>query len=93
MQIDEELIRHIANSSKLNLTQQEIKKFAPQLKEVLDYFEKIKEFDSEGIEPSFHPIKVSDVLREDEEEPSLTQEDALRNAEQKDGYFKGPGAI
>ena len=93
MQIDEELIKHVADVARLNLSENETRKFVPQLKEILEHFKKIEKMDVDGVEPSFHPIEIKDVLREDKEESSLAQEEALKNSEQKDGYFKGPGAI
>ncbi|MFW6014481.1 MAG: Asp-tRNA(Asn)/Glu-tRNA(Gln) amidotransferase subunit GatC [Nanoarchaeota archaeon] len=93
MQIDEKLLKHVAESARLNLSDEEVKRFLPQLKEVLEHFKKIKEFDTSNVKPSFHPIEMSDALRDDLVESSLSQEEALRNSVNKDGYFKGPGAM
>ena len=93
MQIDEMLLKHVAESARLNLKPEEIKIFLPQLQEAIEHFKKINEFDTTDIKPSFHPIEMSDALREDLVEDSLSQEEALKNAEHKDGYFKGPGAM
>ena len=94
MQVDKDLIKHVAGVARLNLTNEEIEEFTPQLKEVLGHFEKLQEVNTEGIEPSFQPIKIRDSLREDNIQESLSQEEALRNAEhKKDGYFRGPAAL
>lgn len=94
MQVDNELIKKVATVARLKLTGNEIVRFTPQVKEILEYFEKLKEVNTEGIEPSFQPIKIRNRLREDEPRASLNIADALKNSTQnKDGYFKGPKAV
>ena len=94
MQVNKELIKHVANLAKLELTEAEIKKFVPQLKEALEYFSKLKKIKTDNVKPSFQPVEVKNVLREDKREKCLTQEEALSLTEhKKDGYFKGPKAV
>ena len=94
MNIDKELIKKVAANARLNLTEAEIKEFLPQLKEVLANFETLEKAPTKGVEPSFRPIEVKNITREDEEKECLTQEEALKNAKHKsEGYFKGPKAI
>jgi len=94
MKIDSELIEHVASVARLNLTEEEVKEFLPQLKEVLKAFSKLSEVDTEGIQPSFQPIVLKNHLRDDEKGSCLSQDDALSNTEhKKDGYFKGPRAV
>jgi aspartyl-tRNA(Asn)/glutamyl-tRNA(Gln) amidotransferase subunit C len=93
MKIDEELIRKIAQNARLKLKDEEVKEFLPQLNDILEYFEVLKNAEATG-SPSFHPVEIKDVFREDVVEESLTQEQALQNAEnKKDGYFKGPKVV
>jgi len=95
MKLDKDLVLGIAKNARLNLTESEIKEFLPQLKEVLDNFSEINKLDiPDSVKPSFQPIEVKNILREDKTEKCLTQEEALENAKhKKDGYFKGPRAI
>lgn len=94
MKIDKELIKHVASVARLNLTKEEIDKFIPELKEVLEAFSKIAEVKVENIEPSFQPVELKNITREDKVEDSLKQEQALSNTKnKKDGYFKGPRAV
>lgn len=94
MKVDKELIKKVAENSRLNLTESEVNEFLPQLKEVLSNFELIQKAPTKGIEPSFQPIEIKNVTREDKVEKSLSQKEALENAKHKqDGYFKGPKAI
>lgn len=94
MEVDTKLIKHVAKVARLELTGAEIDRFVPELKEILKNFEVLQEINTADTEPSFQPIKIRNALREDKIEPSLSQEDALKNSEHvKEGYFKGPGAL
>ncbi|MFW5990816.1 MAG: Asp-tRNA(Asn)/Glu-tRNA(Gln) amidotransferase subunit GatC [Candidatus Nanoarchaeia archaeon] len=94
MKINKELIQHVAETARLNLTTEEIEEFTPQIKDVLENFEKIQQINTENTEPSFQPIELRDALRDDKIQSSISQEDALKNAKhKKNGYFRGPKAI
>ncbi len=94
MKVDKALIEHIAELARLKLTESEIKKFLPQLKEILDSFSELDKVNTDNTKPSFQPVELKNMMREDKVEPCLSQERALSNSkEKKDGYFKGPMAI
>ena len=91
MKIDEKLVRHIADLARLELTSKEIKKFVPELKEVVEAFSLLKEVNTKGIQPSFHPVEIRNVLREDKVVKGISQQEALSLAQhKKNGYFMGP---
>ena len=94
MEVTKEMIAHVAELARLKLTDEEIEKFTPQLKEVIEGFSQLAAENTIGVKPSFHPIEIKNVLREDTVRNSISQEQALENAEhKKDGYFKGPMAV
>ena len=94
MKVDKELIENVARVARLKLTESEIKKFLPQLKEILGVFSKLDEVNTKDTEPSFQPVEIKNVMREDKPGDVLDQEKALENTEhKKDGYFKGPRAV
>ena len=94
MKVDKKLIEHVAEVARLKLTKKEIEKFTPQLKEILEAFSKIAKVNTDKTKESFQPIELKDFMREDIEEKSLSQEEALSNTKhKKDGYFKGPKVI
>lgn len=87
--IDRELLEHIAEVSRLKLTDEELERFTEQLKVILGAFREIDEVDTEGVEPSFHPSELKDILREDEAKP--WDWDPLGNSRHKENnQFKGP---
>lgn len=94
MEINRGLIEKLASLARLNLTESEIDEFLPQLKEILNTFSKIKEVNTEKIKPSFQPLEIKNIYREDKIEKCLSQEEALKNTKHKEnGYFKGPKVI
>ena len=84
-------VEHIAKLASLELTEEEKKLFSNQLGEILNYAESINELDTENVEPTFHPIRITNIFREDEPGTSISHELALSNAPKKEkDYFKIP---
>jgi aspartyl-tRNA(Asn)/glutamyl-tRNA(Gln) amidotransferase subunit C len=94
MNINKELIEHVAEIARLKLNNKESDKFLPQLQDILKTFSEIEKVDTKNIKPSIQPVELRNMMREDKEEISLTQEEALFNtSHKKDGYFKGPKVV
>ena len=94
MKVDKELIEKTASLARLKLTDKEINKFLPQLKEILEYFSELDKIDAKDVKPSFQPVELKNFTREAKPEECLAQDKALENSEhKKDGYFKGPRAV
>ncbi|GFO97446.1 aspartyl/glutamyl-trNA amidotransferase subunit C [groundwater metagenome] len=87
-------LEHIGWLARLELSENDKEKYTPRLNSVLDYFSELDEVDTEGVEPTYHVLALSNVFREDEVSipaSSLSQEEALSNAPKKqDGFFKAP---
>ena len=87
-------LTHIGWLARLELSENDLEKYMPKLNSVLDYFSELDEVNTEGVEPTYHVLALSNVFREDkvrEDGSSLTQEEALSNAPKKqDGFFKAP---
>ncbi len=94
--IDKDLIKKVAQNARLKLTDEELERFVPQIKEVIiESFNKLDEIDAKE-DPSFQPIKMDNAVRPDVFEKSLLLEDVLKNANPKlreNGYFKGPKVL
>ncbi|UYZ39885.1 MAG: Asp-tRNA(Asn)/Glu-tRNA(Gln) amidotransferase subunit GatC [Candidatus Methanospirare jalkutatii] len=89
--IEKEDIEHLCWLARIELSDEEKEKFAEQLSEILEFFSILDEAETEGVEPTFHAVGVKNVMRADEVEPSLPQEEVLRNAPRREnGYFKSP---
>jgi len=92
--IDKKTVEHVAKIARLSLSEEEKEKFAKELDAVAESFAKIKEADTEGVESTFQPVPIANVMRDDAEEKCLSQEEALANAEHKEnGFFKSPRIV
>ena len=87
-------VKYVAHLARLSLTPDEEQKIGAQLGQVLDYIEKLKEVDVSGVEPTAHAFPLINVTRPDEVRPSISNEDALRNAPaQANGLFIVPKIV
>ncbi|TYP68613.1 Asp-tRNA(Asn)/Glu-tRNA(Gln) amidotransferase subunit GatC [Paenibacillus methanolicus] len=87
-------VEHVAKLARLELTEQEKEQFTGQLNAILKYAEKLNQLDTEGIEPTSHVLPVTNVMREDENRESVSNETALKNApDEEDGQFKVPAVL
>ena len=87
-------VKYVAHLARLTLTPEEEQKLGAQLSHILSYVEKLKEVDVSGIEPTAHAFPLINVTRTDEVRPSISHEDALRNAPaQANGLFIVPKIV
>jgi aspartyl-tRNA(Asn)/glutamyl-tRNA(Gln) amidotransferase subunit C len=91
MAISRDEVVHVARLARLALTDEELDRFAGQLDAILEAVGKVSELDLSGVEPTLHPLELSNVWAEDAAQPSLPVEDALANApEVEDDAFRVP---
>lgn len=89
MALTREEVLHIAHLARVALSDEDVAKFQEQLSEILEHFETLKALDTEGVEPTSHPLPLESVMRADEVRPSLSREDVLANAPlAEDGLFR-----
>lgn len=94
MEVNRELILRVAKNARLNLTEEEVKEFVPQFKEILNSFKELDKVKTDNVKPSFHPIEIKNSVREDVTKECVPQKEILKNAKhKKDSYFLGPKAL
>lgn len=92
MSITEDEVKYISHLARLEI--KEIETLTSQLNKILGYFQKLQELNTDGIEPTSHPVALSNIFREDEIQTSLNTSEVLSNAPQKDdNYFLVPKII
>ena len=87
MALSSKEVLKVGTLSRIRLTPEEVEKFSSQLSGILDYVDKLRELDTQGVEPLAHALPIHNVLRPDEPRPGLTPEQALAGAPHADGYF------
>jgi aspartyl-tRNA(Asn)/glutamyl-tRNA(Gln) amidotransferase subunit C len=91
MAISRDEVVHVARLARLALTDEELDRFAGQLDAILEAVGKVAELDLSGVEPTLHPLALSNVWAEDEPTPSLSVDEALANAPDPEaGAFRVP---
>lgn len=80
MSLTREEVLHIAHLARVGLDEDEVARFQEQLSDILDHFQALAALDTEGVEPTSHPLPLESVMRDDEVRPSLPRDELLANA-------------
>ena len=82
-----EEIKQISVLTRIAMTDNELDLMRTQMSAILDSVAILNEVDTENVEPTGHSVDVKSVMRDDEKQDSLTQEETLLNAPQREGSF------
>ncbi len=94
MRITREIVEHVARLSRLELTEEEQERYLHQLNTILEYFARLEQLPTEGVEAMTHAIPVTNVFRDDTVQPSLPVEEVLAMAPQaQDGFVVVPRVL
>lgn len=89
--VSKERTERLAWLAKIELTEKEKEELTIQLNRILESFKDLDKLNLEGVEPTYHALNITNVVREDTQTQCLTQEEALKNGSKvKDGYFVAP---
>ena len=84
MPLTPEEVRYNARLARIGLSDDEVSRFQNQLSQILDYFERLQEVDTENVPPTAHTLAMHNVMRDDEPHPSIDKEEVLANAPQRE---------
>ena len=94
MAVTKKDVEYIAALARLKFNDAELENYTHQLNDILKYVEKLNELNTDNVEPLSHPVENTNVFREDKLKPSISTEDALKNAPNRtDEFFKVPKVI
>ncbi|MBW6432084.1 Asp-tRNA(Asn)/Glu-tRNA(Gln) amidotransferase subunit GatC [Patescibacteria group bacterium] len=88
--VTQEEVENISYLARLELTNEDIKKYQSELSNILGYIEMINKADVSSVEPMDNITGLVDVCRDDIKSSSnLSREEILSNTpENRDGYIK-----
>ena len=93
MAISRDEVLHVARLARLEVSEDELERFSEQLNAILEAVGKVGELDLSQVEPTAHPLALTNVWAEDETRPPLSVEEALANAPDREGdAFRVPAA-
>lgn len=85
MKID---VTHTAKLANIKVSEQEKKVLSKQLDDTLEHVGRLKEIDTSKVEGTNEVTNLTNVWREDEVNPSISQKEALMNAKRSyNGFF------
>ncbi|MCS7028861.1 MAG: Asp-tRNA(Asn)/Glu-tRNA(Gln) amidotransferase subunit GatC [Bacteroidia bacterium] len=94
MNIDENLIRRLANLAKLEFEGEDLTQIQQDLTQILNFVNKLNELDTTNVEPLIHIVDEVNHLREDIVKQEITHQEALSNAPKKDSdYIRVPKVL
>ncbi len=83
--VNKEEIKHIADLSMLNLSEEEIQKFTAHMQDIVEFANKVNSLDTEGVTESAFALDTFNVFRKDEVRESFDREELLQNAPSSNG--------
>jgi aspartyl-tRNA(Asn)/glutamyl-tRNA(Gln) amidotransferase subunit C len=87
MTLSREEVLHIAALAKVGVTETDVEKFKEQLSNILENFEVLQNLDTRDVLPTAQSIALQNVIMPDEIHNSMSQDDVLLNAPQREGNF------
>ncbi|GAA1398356.1 Asp-tRNA(Asn)/Glu-tRNA(Gln) amidotransferase subunit GatC [Luteococcus peritonei] len=84
-------VARLAGLARIDLTDKELTRLAPQLDAVLDAVTSVSQVAGAEIEPTSHALPLTNVFRADEVKPSMSPAQVLSGAPAaEDGRFRVP---
>ena len=87
MEINDAMFDKLANLAKLRFDETEKVQIKNDLQNMLGFIEKMNDLDTSNVEPLLHMTANVNVLRYDEVSGSITNEEAMQNAANKNTPF------
>ena len=84
MAINRDTVKYVANLARIELSEKELEHFTDQLDRILEYVQKLKTLEVDGLEPTSHVFEMKNVYREDKVKPSLSADEVVKNAPVKE---------
>lgn len=92
--IGSEMIEYVGILAKLELSEEEKEQAQKDMGSMLEYIDKLKELDTQGVEPMSHVFQTQNVFREDVVTNGDDRSSILANAPgEKDGMFRVPRTV
>ncbi len=80
-------VEHVAHLARLGLSDRELTMLEGQLNHILDQYRVLSELDTTAIAPTAQTIELENILRDDVPGPSLTTDEALAGAPERQGDY------
>jgi aspartyl-tRNA(Asn)/glutamyl-tRNA(Gln) amidotransferase subunit C len=93
-EITAEQVAHLANLARIDLSPEEIETLTADLVQIVDSVATVSQVATPDVPATSHPMPLTNVFREDVVRASLTVEQALSGAPERDGdKFRVPAIL
>jgi len=94
MTIDLKTIKHISKLSRISVDDEKAKKLAGDMNTIFDFIEKLKELDTDNVEPLTSVAETTLKLRVDEVKSGNIKENVLKNSpDENEDFFVVPRVV
>ena len=94
MTINLKTIKHISKLSRISVDDEKAKKLVGDMNSIFDFIEKLKELDTDNIEPLTSVAETTLKLRVDEVKSGNIREDVLKNSpDENEDFFVVPRVV
>ena len=98
MPIEEKDVAKVAQLAHLELAEEDLKIFGPQMVQIINYIEQLNQLDTANVQPALGGLtpegEQTNSSRDDQLEPSLGQKIALSEApDPAEGHFRVPKVL
>jgi aspartyl-tRNA(Asn)/glutamyl-tRNA(Gln) amidotransferase subunit C len=94
MTIDLKTIKHISKLSRISVDDEKAKKLAEDMNSIFDFIEKLKELDTDNVEPLTSVAETTLKLRVDEVKSGNIKEQILKNSpDENEDFFVVPRVV
>jgi aspartyl-tRNA(Asn)/glutamyl-tRNA(Gln) amidotransferase subunit C len=84
-EISTDQVRHLANLARIDLSESELTSLTSELSQIVESVAKVQEVAGPDVPATSHPVPLTNVFRDDVPRPSLTVEEALSGAPDREG--------
>ena len=92
--ISRDAVAHVAKLALLELSDAELDTYTAQLAAVLDHARDVEELDLADVAPTYHPLRLRNVLRADEPRGHIDRDEVLAMAPSvESGRFRVPSIL
>jgi len=94
MTIDLKTIKHISKLSRISVDDEKAKKLAGDMNLIFDFIEKLKELDTDNVEPLTSVVETTLKLRNDDVKSKNIKDQILKNSpEENEDFFVVPRVV
>ena len=85
--ISREEVIHVARQARVGVSDEDVERLIRQLSNIMENFTALQQVDTGSVPPTSQSIPLLNVMKPDEVRPSLSEEDVLKNAPNREGDF------